>query len=73
MKNEELSKRHNLFFIKEEREGCSGKKLSTLYQESNPIFLNEQGDMDMMVIEYLIEKVFKKYFDEVKIIIKIHN
>ena len=58
------SKRHNLFLNKREREACSAGDISRLYKLSNQGFLGDDGK-DSIVINELMENVYKKYFDEV--------
>ena len=53
------SKRHDLFLVKKEREQCSGRKTSTLYQLSNPGFLGGSGDQDTNIIKLIEETVFQ--------------
>ena len=59
------SRRHQLFLNKRERESCSGIQTSLLYQLSNPGFLGGYGKKDSIVVNELMDNVFKKYFDEV--------
>ena len=64
MKGEIKSRRHDLFLVKKEREGCSGSGLSLLHQLSNPGYLGAGDEKDTAVITYLRDKVFKDYFQE---------
>ena len=59
------SRRHQLFLNKRERESYSGIQTSLLYQLSNPGFLGGYGKKDSIVVNELMDNVFKKYFDEV--------
>ena len=58
MRGDFESHRHDLFLERQEREQCSGFRLSRLHRLSNPGYLGAGGKMDSAVIAWL-EEVFE--------------